>query len=364
MSISAVRFISLLFLVWAFHAQAQEREAVKIGLIYPLTGPMSSFGEDMAKAVPLLERKFNAEQSKYKFLLLLEDGKFGHTNAAITAAKKLVAIDGARFLVVGSSGEILQIAPYAESARILCVTGFSSNADVRNAGDFIFRTYIDAERGISILANEIINKNIERVAIISEESSFTLAIKGALEKFLGTRLVFNQDYAFGEADFKTLIAKAREKKPQAYYLNVSSPANFIALVRQLRANGLTETFYTYYTPSLKDVQEALGSLLNGTIYLDYPDAPDASRDFKDFLAMFERATGAEPRAAFNFRTNYNAVKVVYDAVMAAGPDPGKAKDFLYAYDRPSATGRLQFDANGDVMNLDLVLKTYHWEKTQ
>jgi branched-chain amino acid transport system substrate-binding protein len=341
-----------------FVAQAQEPQTVKIGLIYPLTGPMSSFGEDMAKAVPLLEKKFNSEQSKYKFVLLLEDGKFGHTNAAITAAKKLVAIDGVQFLVVGSSGEILQAAPYTESARVLSVAGFASHPDVKKAGDYVFRTYIDAERGVRLVADEMLKKKIERVAVISEESSFTLAIKQCLEKFLGDKLVFSEDFAFGDADFNTLVAKARTKRPQAYYLNVSTPANFITLVHQLRANRVSEPFYTYYTPSLKDVQESLGKELDGTIFLDYPDTVDMSQDFKTFLAEFERQTGGTARAPFNFKTNYNAVKVVFDGIMAVGPDPTKVKDYLYSYDQPSATGRLRFDANGDVKNLDLVLRTF------
>jgi branched-chain amino acid transport system substrate-binding protein len=344
--------------ILCFVAQAQEPQTVKIGLIYPLTGPMSSFGDDMAKAVPLLEKKFNSGQSKYKFVLLLEDGKFGHTNAAITAAKKLVSLDEVKFLVVGSSGEILQIAPFVESARVLSVAGFASHPDVKKAGDYVFRTYIDAERGIKLVADDIVKKKIERVAVISEESSFTSAIRQVLERFLGDRLVFSEDFAFGDADFNTLIAKARKRKPQAYYLNVSTPANFITLVHQLRANGVNETFYTYYTPSLKDVQESLGKELNGTIFLDYPDAPDASPDFKTFLAEFERVTGGTARAPFNFKTNYNAVKVVYDGIMAVGPDPAKVKDYLYSYDQPSATGRLQFDADGDVRNLDLVLRTF------
>jgi ABC-type branched-subunit amino acid transport system substrate-binding protein len=35
---------------------AEQLTTVKIGLIYPLTGTMSSFGQDMALALPLLEK--------------------------------------------------------------------------------------------------------------------------------------------------------------------------------------------------------------------------------------------------------------------------------------------------------------------
>lgn len=339
------------------HCTDAQQETVKIGVIIPLTGAMSTFGEDMAKAIPMLENKFNSEQNKYNFKFIIEDGQFGHSNAAITAAKKLFSIDGINFLMVGSSGETLQVAPFAEANRILTVAGFSSHPDVKGAGDYIFRTYIDAERGVSLIADDIHQKKLSRVAIISEETSFTLAIKKALQEFLAKKVVFFEDFSLGATDFNTLIAKAKTKQPEAYYLNISTPSSFIALVRQLRAYGSSEQLYTYYAPSLKDVQESLGSALNDTIFLDFPDTPSSSQEFINFLDKFEIAYG-EVQSLFNFKTNYNAIKVLYDGIMAEGNNATKVKDYLYQYSAPSATGLLQFDKNGDVLNLNLKLSTY------
>lgn len=336
---------------------ADQRPLVKIGLIYPLSGPMSSFGEDMAKAIPLLEKRFNSSQSKYRFKIIPEDGQFGHSNASITAAKKLVEADGVRFLAVGSSGEILQIAPFVESSQVLAVAGFASHPDVKKAGDFIFRTYIDAGRGIDLVAADLHSKGYKRLAVISEESSFTLAIKNCLEETLGPMIIAQEDFALAEGDYRSLIARVKSRNPDIYYLNTATPASFIALFRQLKDNGVKEPLYVYYTPSLKDVQDSLGAALNGTLYLDYPETAE-SEDFKEFLKEFEKMTGAPPRAPFNFRTNYNAVKVIFDGIMQAGPDAPKVKDYLYTYNRPGAAGVLSFDGNGDAADLNLVLKTY------
>jgi branched-chain amino acid transport system substrate-binding protein len=337
--------------------QAQEKQIVGIGLIYPLTGAMSSFGDDMAKSLPLLERKFNAEQSKYKFTLSIEDGKFGQSNAAITAAHKLVDVDGVRFIVVGSSGEVLQIAPFVEAAHVLTVAGFASHPAIKNAGDYIFRTYIDIDNGIGVVVDDLSKKKITRLAVFTEESSFTSAVRDSLSKRLGNKIVFSESYSIGDFDLKTLIAKARSKTPQAYYLNTTAPSGFISLLKQLRDSQTQEPFYTYYVPTIKEVQDGLGSKLDGTLYLDYPDT-DASDDFKSFASEFERANGVIAKAPFNFRTNYNAIKVIFDAIINVGPDPTKVRDFLYSYDRPSATGRLRFNKNGDAEDLNLVLKTY------
>lgn len=336
-----------------------DRPVVKIGLIYPLSGAMSAFGEDMAKALPILQRRFNAQQSAYTFELSIEDGRFGQSNAAITAAHKLVDVEGVRFLAVGSSGEVLQIAPYVEAQHVLTVAGFASNPAIRSAGEYVFRTYIDIDNGIASVADDLRKKGSSRVAILTEESSFTSAVRDSLQHRLGGEsVVFSENYSLGESDINSLIAKARAKSPQAYYLNTTTPANFIAILKQLRANGVRERVYTYYVPSLKEVQDALGEQLNGTAYLDFPETAGSSEDFNDFVTDFRAKYGTLPKAFFNFRTNYNAVKVLFDAIVAVGPDTGKAKEFLAAYDRPSATGRLRFDGDGDAMDLNLALKVY------
>ncbi len=354
-----LRVLSLLFIAALFYhpAHAEERQVVKIGIIVPLTGPMASFGEDLTKAIPLLEEKFNSTQSKYTFQFLIEDGKFGQSNAAITAAKKLIDFDKVRFLMVGSSGEILQVAPYVESMKVLSVAGFAGHPDVRNAGDYVFRTYIDTGKGIGRVIEDMDKKAFARIAIISEETAFTLGIKKDLTSLLQDKLVFSEDYGFGDADFNSLVVKARSKRPQAYYLNTATPGNFITLFKRLREGGVNEPFYTYYSPGLKDVQESIGKSLDGTVYLDFPDSKNVSQDFADFYDTFIKQFGSV-RAGFNFRTNYNAVKILFDGIMEVGPDSTKVKEYLYKYDRQSATGRLRFDSNGDPEDLNLELKTY------
>lgn len=353
--------LALLFLPFYVSSKtvfSEARPIVHIGVILPLTGPMSSFGEELAHALPLFEKKFNNEQSRYIFKFLLEDGRLGMGSAAISAAKKLVSFNGVQFLVVGSSGEALQIAPFCESKKALTVASFAIHPDIKNSGDFIFRTYVDAEKGIRTVVQDMKRRGFERVAIISEESSFALAIKKSLHALLGENIVFSEDFALGSVNFKTLIAKAKTKKPQAYYINASTPANYIQLVQQMRAQGITEVFYTYYTPSLPDVQKSLGEKLKGTIFLDFPPVTSQSKEFSHFLAEYEKLNKGEVRYLFNFQTNYNAFQVIFDGIMAVGPDSTKVKDYLYTYKRPSATGQLEFDKNGDVKNLELVLRVF------
>ena len=92
--------------------------------------------------------------------------------------------------------------------------------------------------------------------------------------------------------------------------------------------------------------------------MDFPDNFKSSDDYEKFILEFKQATGQDLKAPFNFRTNYNAIKAVYDAIIAVGPDPHLAKDYLYKYDQPGAVGQLRFDSKGDAIDVNLSLKQY------
>ena len=73
----------------------------------------------------ILQERFNEAQSKHRFDFIIEDGRCGVGNSAISAAKKLVAVDGVSFIITGCSGETLQVAPYTERAHVITI-GYAS----------------------------------------------------------------------------------------------------------------------------------------------------------------------------------------------------------------------------------------------
>ena len=356
-------FVAILLLVIGPAAPLQgQPHTVLIGVIIPLTGETAVWGEDLKRALPLLEAELNSRQTAYQFKFLLEDGKCGHENAAITAARKLVTMDKVSFLVTGCSGEVLQIAPFAETNKIFAIAYCAGHHDIANAGDYVFRTYIDLSRGAELVSDDIVKRHNYPLAILTEENAFTIGIKRALQKHLGDKVGFADDYALGDADLRSLILRARATRPRAYYLNAATPQSFVMLFRQLQQAGITSPKYAYFNPGVKSVQEALGKSLEDTVYFDVPDALDTTEDYQQFLAAFRQVSPDGPVTPFLLATAYNAFRVIYDGVLAVGPDATKVKEFAYRYDAPSATGRLRFDKNGDVLDLNFTLRTYQTQQ--
>lgn len=357
-NIYCLLFIILCGLLETAQAEDSNRRIdVPVGMILPLTGESAVWGEDVNRLGGILEEAWNKEQQKYRFRLLREDGRCGAGNAAITAAKKLAELDGVRHIVAGCSGEVLQIAPYAGQRKIVVLGYCAGHPDISCAGEYIFRTYIGFQRGIDLLAQAMRANGHTPVAILTEENSFTLGMKDWLMKALGADVAYDPDYAQGDADLRTLIAGAKSRKPRGYYLNTVTPHSFIVLLKQLRQAGVKEQLYAYYNPGDKDVRETLGALLNGIIYMDVPDTDDLSPDFNAVYVEFVRRHPEGPKTPFLMRTGYDALRAMYDCVMAAGPSAESCKNFLYTYSRSGASGPVKFDSNGDRQDVNFVLRT-------
>jgi branched-chain amino acid transport system substrate-binding protein len=102
-TISTVIFMSVL-LVLGLGASAQAAtKSLKVGMVMPLSGPISFVGVGLTRAVELYFNKVNEEGgmqlggNTYKIDLIAEDSKLDPTVAS-TATKKLIYKDGAKFV--------------------------------------------------------------------------------------------------------------------------------------------------------------------------------------------------------------------------------------------------------------------------
>ena len=212
-------------IVGGFAANAIENgvETRSIGVIAPLTLGNAKFGEDIKNSVEIVASQFNASPSaRHRYRVIIEDGKCGSGNAAISAANKLITRDKVDALVVACSGEILQAASIIEKNKIPTMVVFASHPEVKHLGPHIYRVFMDLDNDIPRIAKKMKDDRRSRVAIITEELPFTMGVKEVLEKELLERVVARPDYSEGSNDFRSILLRIKAANPDSLFLNAAS----------------------------------------------------------------------------------------------------------------------------------------------
>lgn len=341
---------------------AAEKTEVKIGVIAPLTLGNAERGKEIVNTLETYVSMLNQNSERYVYRLVSEDGKCGIGSSATTAAEKLIRIDKVQFLITGCSGETLQAGPIAQRAGVLLFAVFSAHQDVKKLGDFIFRTCPDQERAAEIFAHEIECSKIDTLFLLSEENAFTQGMKSLLTAKAGKRISGSEDFPSEMTDFRTLLLRAKAARPQAIYLNAASPASLSNLVVQAKNLGVTVPLFGYLHPDDPSFFKSSGAESVGVRYLGVPDAVELPSEFREFSERYKKEFGM-PQVEVVRRTTFDALKSIAAGIENVGPDPLKVRTFLQTYQAEGATGHLSYDENGDLKNLDYVMKVVTPEGT-
>lgn len=357
----SILLVSLIFLALPpsdvlADSSARVGKEVVIGAVIPLSGSQSLYGLEAARLFQLLSEGAGYELNGTRFRFVVEDGKCGAGSAPITAAKKLVLMDKAKFLIAGCSGEVLQIAPFAQQQKVVLFGYISGHRDVKHAGDYIFRTFYDLGTIGSITSDKLAELGLNKLAIITEEVSFTLGIKDVLLDSLGQKVVAKEDYPLDAPDYRGIIARVKQRKPDSVFINSAAPGAYIQIYSELRRTGFKGPIFSYYQAGNSDVLNALGETQDNVWFFSAPIPAGTAPRYLDIKERYIKRYGAEINSEFQLAVVYNAVQSIVDSIVAVGDDATKVKDYLMSYSAPGATGQIEYDGNGDIMNVNLVLR--------
>ncbi len=346
---------SLVLFTLVVCVNAEERQTVPIGIIAPLTGNATHIGTEITRTVEVM-REMLAADNKYTYSFLMEDGKAATDSSPTTSFSYLTNVKGVRFLISATSGETLQIGPLAQKKGVLTIAVISSHKDVKKIGDYVFRTFIDVERGMKVLAKQVRQDGNTPIALLTEDHAFTQGIKELLTDYLKDEFIYMEDYEESSVDLKPVLLKAKSYGAKGFYFNCSHPRTCAIVVNQARQLGIPGTFYSYLHIDNPEFLEATGTNSNGVKYLSPPDIHASPKHFQEFIQRYRKKYSEELKNEFLVRTTFDALNCIMDGIEEVGPDPMKVKTVLQSYEKPGALGLVKFDQNGDIENIDYVMK--------
>lgn len=357
-----------------FAGAASAQLVVKIGHVGPTTGGIAHLGKDNENGAKLAIEDLNAKKMKIggqevKFELLAEDdaadpkqgtavaqklvdakvnGVIGHLNSGTTIPASKIYNDAG----------IAQISPSATNPKYTqqgFKTAFRVVANDGQLGGVLGRYAVKELKGKSIA---VIDDRTAYGQGVADE--FEKAVKAAGGKVVGRE--FTNDKA---SDFNAILTKLKGKKPDVVFFGgmdaVAGP-----MLRQMKQLDIKAKFMGGDGICSSELAKLAGdAMADGQVV-----CAEAGGITK------EKAAGME---AFKtrFKSKFNAdvqiyAPYVYDATMAmaaamekaGSADPKKYLPALAAISYDGVTGKIAFDAKGDIKNGSLTLFTYKGGKRE
>ncbi|MFT5630052.1 MAG: branched-chain amino acid transport system substrate-binding protein [Gammaproteobacteria bacterium] len=325
-------------------------ENINIGFNVPLTGFAASDGESARNGALLAVEQINAAggvNGDMLELVIYDDQ--ASPKESVPIAQRLIEKDEVVAAISGSySGATRAAAGIFQESGIPYISAYAIHPDITRAGDYVFRTSfvgeVQGRAGAKLIGETL---GLKRVVVITLQNDFGQSLaagfKEKAEEF-GIEVVAEYEYSIKDRQFGPIVSKVRSDNPDAIY---ASGYFFTAgpLVSQLRAAGIDVPVIGQEGYDSQKFIDIAGPASEGTIITTSLDRDSTAPETIDFIAAFEEMSGQ--KSDMVAASAHTAVHVLANALAASG-DGTSLRDAIAATDFTASTGRISFNALGEV----------------
>jgi branched-chain amino acid transport system substrate-binding protein len=307
---------------------AWSQDAVKIGLILPMTGPFASTGRQIDAAVKLYMQEKGATVAGKKIEVILKDDT-GNADTTKRIAQELVVNDKVAVLAgFGLTPLAMATAPIATQAKVPLVVTAAATATITEASPFISRTSFTLPQASVPMAEWATKNGIKSVVtVVSDYGPGLDAEKAFSERFTkdGGK-VENLRVPLRNPDFSPFLQKAADAKPDAIFVFVPSGVGS-QFMKQFRERGLDRSGVKLIGTgdvTEDDILNEMGDVALGAITTHHYSAAHDSPENKAFVAAFKKANNGM-RPNFMAIAGYDGMHLIYEALKkTSGSTDGEA----------------------------------------
>ena len=302
---------------------------VRIGVVLPLTGMRSHFGDSMKKGIEMALEDVNGSGSmKAKMVCCFEDD-CGEPDKAREAARRLVRDRKVKALV-GSYSNLctLAVAEVAEKMKTPFISPSSASDTISTSGyRWVFRMNAPAPHYALTILDFLTNVlQVHKIALLYENDDFGVKtgelIKGYAKEMKCT-VTADAMYDPATPDFSPVLKTFRDKKPQVLLMisHIEDAVKLVKTARRLKVGqalaGCGAGFATSKFISLggKDVEQVF-TLTQWNADVNWPGAAD-------FTSKFKARFGHMPE--YHSAETYATIQVLASAL---SQKPGMSRDDL------------------------------------
>jgi len=339
------------------------RTTIKIGYFGDLTGPTFNFGQSAINGVLMAASEVNQAGgiNGRQIDVVIEDDKGSPEEAARLTAKLIDQDKVVAIIAGGTSGNSRAAGPKAQASHIPLISPSSTDPAVTQTGNYIFRAcFVDTFQG-EVMADFAVNTlKAQKAAILFDFNS--PYSKGLTDYFklsfarLGGRIVSEQTYTQGDADFKGQLSTIRATEPDVLYIP-GYYGDVALIVKQARMIGMTQPLLGGDGWDAPELWQLGGDALNGAYISTHYSIDNPSPAIQTFVDQYKQRYGnllPDAHAALA----YDAARLLFDALARTGSTEGdKLRDALaQTKDFNGVTGVISMDADRNAVKPAVVLK--------
>ncbi|MGA3085462.1 MAG: ABC transporter substrate-binding protein [Thermodesulfobacteriota bacterium] len=343
--------LSLIFIFWGTLSgpvSVKAADTIKIGVILPLTGEKANFGEIEWNSFKMALDEINKTGIKGKKIELLPEDDTGKPDIARSAAEKLLTKDNVVMLGGGyGSSETYAIAGAAQQKKIPFLINTGSADNITEQGwNYIFRLnppVSEYDNAAQSFYKEIAKP--KTAAILYENTLFGTSGSKDFEKSckaVGIQILIKEGYEHGAVDFKPLLIKVKNAKPDLIYM-ISYVMDASLLMRQSMELDINPRLFVGGGAgfTLPEFYRNTGKTAEGVFSADLwiPTLPNPGS--KAYYNNYKKIYGKETE--YHGVEAYSAMYVIADVLKRAKSfSPEDIRQALAATDMKTAFGRVKF----------------------
>ena len=337
-----LKLLLVLPLVFAGCKDAKQ-DAVKIGIIVPLTGQVATYGQDLKKGIDI------AFEEEAGFQAFYQDSK-AQAGAGLNAMHQLRNSQKNNFFIGDATTTVsLVIAEEAQKNKTPLLVPIASGSAIKMKGDYVFMDCPRNEKQSIAAAKFIAEKlKFKKVGIAYQQIAYGVELSGVfvneLKKY-DIELMFNESFQDAKNGLKNIILKAKETKPEIIFIPMEYESAALVL-KQFKEQGVSCAFIGTDGAYSEKLVELAGNAAEGFYFTMFPLNSDSDY-YRIFTESFKRKYGTVPNVFSCY--GYESAKNMIAAIKNSDGNPESAKNYFYSKEFDSFTGKLKYDETGEVV---------------
>jgi len=331
-------------------AFARQPEIV-IGAPVSQTGHYARASEEQRRGLQLWMEQINARGGLLgqSVRLLAYDDRSSEEHAA-RHTEQLVSVDRVPILIGPySSASTRAAASVAEQHHTPMVSIGASASDLWGKGTrYLFGIYTPGSAWFDPVLDFAQQRRLRRVALVYPSTPFARDVAQGVRRrarALRMRVVFEEEYPADQADFASMVAKMKLRKPDVV-LGASYLPDSMAIMQAARDKRLYARLFAFAVgPVQPDFGKKLGLDAEGVMGVSQWEPAPAVAGVTVFVENFKKRFGYVPD--YHAAGGYAAGQVIEAAVKKAGStDRRRLRDALSSLDIMTVFGRYRVDSIG------------------